>query len=92
MKSKARRGQTAPGFSLRRTRGTPKTPWFLGPHAPGDPKRKRFLSAAFPHPKPQNQQRSALEKSRCAATPHPDVFWWDDEEDKRDNVRLRRSA
>ena len=61
LKSKARRGNRA-GFFIAQTRGTPKTPWFLGPHAPGDPKRKRFLSAAFPHPKPQNQQRSALEK------------------------------
>jgi hypothetical protein len=46
------------GFFIAWTRGTPKTPWvFWGPNA-GGPKHKRFLAAAFPHPKPQNQQRS----------------------------------
>src|ERR1700738_4793522 len=45
------------GFFIARTRGTPKTPWFFWGPTPG-PKRKRFLAAASPHPKPQNQQRS----------------------------------
>jgi hypothetical protein len=45
------------GFFIARTRGTPKTPWFFGAQR-RRPKRKRFLAAAFPHSKPQNQQRS----------------------------------
>ena len=49
--------ETAPGFSLR-GRGAPqKRLGFLRPQRRG-PKRKRFLPAASPHPKPQNQQRS----------------------------------
>src|SRR5438876_4230210 len=45
------------GFFIARRRGTPKTPWLLEARRRG-PKRKRFLAAASPHPKPQNQQRS----------------------------------
>jgi hypothetical protein len=49
--------ETAPGFSLG-GRGAPqKRLGFLRPRRRG-PKRKRFLAAASPHPKPQNQQRS----------------------------------
>src|ERR1700738_3411151 len=49
--------ETAPGFSLG-GRGAPqKRLGFLRPQRRG-PKRKRFLAAASPHPKPQNQQRS----------------------------------
>ena len=50
--------ETAPGFSLRGGGAPQKRLGFLGPQMPGDPKRKRFLAAASPHPKPQNQQRN----------------------------------
>src|ERR1700730_7278676 len=52
--------ETAPGFSLRGG-GAPHKRFgcWGGPRQmPGDPKRKRFLAAASPHPKPQNQQRN----------------------------------
>jgi hypothetical protein len=42
------------GFFVARTRKNGLVSW--GPDAGA--KRKRLLSAAFPHPKPQNQQRS----------------------------------
>src|ERR1700738_3762433 len=46
------------GFFIARTRSTTKRLGFFGPRRPGGPKRKRFLAAASPHPKPQNQQRN----------------------------------
>src|SRR3984893_2563315 len=49
--------ETAPGFSLGGRGAHQKLLGFLRPKRRG-PKRKRFLAAASPHPKPQNQQRS----------------------------------
>ena len=79
--------ETAPGFSLG-GRGAPqKRLGFLRPQRRG-PKRKRFLATASPHPKPQNQQRSALEKPlRRERRTH--VIWWDEEEESERDVRLR---
>ena len=81
------------GFFIAWTRGTPKTPWvFWGPNA-GGPKHKRFLAAAFPHPKPQNRQRS---KENAPISQRPNrksgrqaVIWWDEEEESERDVRLR---
>jgi hypothetical protein len=61
--------------------------------APGAPKRKRFLAAASPHPKPQNQQRSE-ENAPISQRPNRKagrlaVIWWDEEEESERDVRLR---
>ena len=81
------------GFFIARTRGTPKNALgFLGPNARG-PKRKRFLAAASPHPKPQNQQRSEdnapISQRPNRKSGRPAVIWWDEEEESERDVRLR---
>jgi hypothetical protein len=85
------RGNRA-GFSLR-GRGTQKTPLVFQAPTPGAPKRKRFLAAASPHPKPQNRQRS---KENAPISQRPNrksgrqaVIWWDEEEESERDVRLR---
>jgi hypothetical protein len=70
-----------------------KTPLVFEAPTPGAPKRKRFLAAASPHPKPQNQQRSEdnapISERPKRKSGRQAVIWWDEEEESERDVRLR---